>query len=925
MNHPKSLFLAALLVLLAGCAATPTDVAIEPGSDVISKSPNDDRDYRHLVLANGLRVVLISDLAADKSAAALTAFRGSFDDPPDRLGLAHFLEHMLFIGTEKYPEPDGYFNFVQSHGGGSNAYTASEHTNYFFDIKPENFHEGLDRFSQFFIAPLFTKEYVEREKNAVNSEYQLQMKEDNWRGFTVQKMAANPDHPISTFNIGSLETLAGDVHSALLRFFNENYSANQMGLVVLTNESLDDMEPWVTEMFLPIENRELSPIVREMPIFVDNQIPATLSYQSIRQQHSVSYTFPIPSLREYYRTKPMQYVANLIGHEGKGSLHELLTGKGWITSLAAGESIVDATNSVMNVDIELTEEGAGKIPEVTGHLFDYLTMLQSHEIEKWIYDEQAMVAQLGFRFREKSRAMSTVQGLAPGLQEYPTEDLLIANFLMEEFQGELIRSFLSYLRPDNVLMMISGPDVEGSKVEPWFEVPYELAIGSLKIADVNSASLHLPEENPFMPESLVLVSADSALPTPVVETGSVEILLDTDVEFRVPRAVTHISIRPKDGLIDIDDVVNAGLYISLVQDDLNALAYPALLAGVSYQIASPPKGFRVSIGGYQDKQLTLLDEVLARLVGLAIDEERFAVIKADMLRDLFNSRQNKPYQQSYAHLRDQLVEGSWTPEEMITSLESVTPSSLTDWRNIKLSATSIQSLVIGNVDQTRVASLLTLLERHFALADIQAREPEVSVVSGVNELDLEIDHADASMVLYVQDAGETDRDRALSSLLTHLIAPGFFSSLRTEQQLGYVVTVANTVLREQGGISFVIQSPVAPPRELRSRTKVFMDSEVSRLAAMSVEEFEDTRGGLLASLRQKDKNLSQRASRYWSELDRNIRTFNSRELLATEVEKLSREDMILFLNEVRNKLDHDYVMISNKGKFAAPGGTALSE
>jgi secreted Zn-dependent insulinase-like peptidase len=63
----------------------------------IEKSPNDTRDYRYLELVNGLKVVLISDLEADKSAASLTAFRGSFHDPSERLGLAHFLEHMLFI------------------------------------------------------------------------------------------------------------------------------------------------------------------------------------------------------------------------------------------------------------------------------------------------------------------------------------------------------------------------------------------------------------------------------------------------------------------------------------------------------------------------------------------------------------------------------------------------------------------------------------------------------------------------------------------------------------------------------------------------------------------------------------------------------------------------------------------------------------
>ena len=134
------------ITLLAGCASAPqapTDLLRI--DNAITTSPNDARDYSHLVLANGLKVLLISDSQADKSAASLSVYRGSFDDPKARPGLAHFLEHMLFIGTEKYPEPDAYFSFVESHSGSSNAYTAPEVTTYFFDVKPDAFREGLDR------------------------------------------------------------------------------------------------------------------------------------------------------------------------------------------------------------------------------------------------------------------------------------------------------------------------------------------------------------------------------------------------------------------------------------------------------------------------------------------------------------------------------------------------------------------------------------------------------------------------------------------------------------------------------------------------------------------------------------------------------------------------------------------------------------
>jgi len=67
-------------------------------------------------------------------------------DPDDIPGLAHFCEHMLFLGTEKYPEENEYNKFLSEHAGGSNAFTSSEHTNFYFDVAPEALPDALDRY-----------------------------------------------------------------------------------------------------------------------------------------------------------------------------------------------------------------------------------------------------------------------------------------------------------------------------------------------------------------------------------------------------------------------------------------------------------------------------------------------------------------------------------------------------------------------------------------------------------------------------------------------------------------------------------------------------------------------------------------------------------------------------------------------------------
>ena len=899
-----SVFVAAICLVLVGC----TD------NGAITKSPNDDRAYRHLTLDNGMRVVLVSDQDTDKSAASLTVFRGSYHDPAGREGLVHFLEHMLFIGTEKYPEVDGYFTFIQSHGGGANAYTSSDHTNYFFDIQPEFFHEGLDRFAQFFISPNFDPAYVDREKNAVHSEYQLQIKDDGWRGFATQKALFNPEHPLANFNIGSLDTLSGDVHADLLDFFHNHYSANIMGLVVLTNEPLDDMETLVRQTFDPVENRQLEQIHPQAPLFKKGQLPGTLEYQLLKDNHELSIVFPIPSQMPHYRSKPINYILNLLGHEGQESLHRLLTEKGWITGLNAGQYDVDPNTSLVYLDLRLTEEGLAQTDAITAYVFDYIDILRESKLEAWRYEEQAAIAELGFRYKEEDSAMGTVRHLSPLLQYYPTADLLTAPYLMEAFEPALIKEFLSYLRRDNAAVVLASPSVQGRNIEKWFSVPYRLKDGISESGDTQH-DFKLPASNPFLPESLAMLPEDDHPPQVTGAGQKAEIYLDTDLTFGVPRAVMHISLRNPGGLMSVSDVVHAQLYAALVRDDLTPLAYPALQAGLSYGVSSPPKGFRVTVNGYSDKQLVLLEEVLARLVNLQIDPERFRVLKAEQERNLANAGKDRPFQQAFARLADEIVSSSWTPEAQLNALRGVTPQQLAAWRDQKLAELSVQALLLGNLGAKDAAAVRKLLQQQLPLAQVSVAPPRNRLVKGSERVDIKVDHNDAAMLLYIQNDTTELKDRALSGLLVHLIRPAYFATLRTEEQLGYVVAARPAVFRHRGGIGFVVQSPVAGPDYLKARTTAFLDVQRKKLMDMPATELAENKEGLITSLTQKDSNLGERAWRYWNDLDLGITTFDSNQRLADAVAEVTQEELLERLDQVRAKADNAYLMIYTNGKF----------
>ena len=96
------------------------------------------------------------------------------------------------MNTCKYPAEDAYSQFLTANGGVRNAYTASENTNYYFTVNSDKLEEALDRFTQFFIGPLFNEDALNREIDAINSEFELLRRIPFWRTNLLLKDVADP-------------------------------------------------------------------------------------------------------------------------------------------------------------------------------------------------------------------------------------------------------------------------------------------------------------------------------------------------------------------------------------------------------------------------------------------------------------------------------------------------------------------------------------------------------------------------------------------------------------------------------------------------------------------------------------------------------------------------------------------------------------
>jgi secreted Zn-dependent insulinase-like peptidase len=895
-------FAAPLLLLFFWLFSLP---ALAQGQ--ISVSPNDTRDYLNFTLDNQLKVLVISDPGTDKAAASLDVDVGSNADPKERMGLAHFLEHMLFLGTEKYPEAGAYQAFIRASGGSHNAYTSYENTNYFFDVSAENLTPALDRFSQFFIAPLFNETYVDRERNAVNSEYQSGLRDDGRRIWSTYKRLINPQHSFSQFNVGNLDTLSNDEPGALrqdlLDFYQRYYSANLMTLVVLGREPVTELRALVEARFADVKNFDAAPFRDTAPLYTPGTLPARLDIRTLDDTRELSLSFPLPPAKDYWSQKPLYYLSSLIGYEGKGSLLSALKDRGWANELGASQGIELPNASSLVVNIDLTEQGFEHYQQVVALFFSYVRLLRQSGIDEQLYAEERQLNATRFRFVEPSAPVHYVRQLARGLQEYPAAHVLDAGYVLADFDAELIRRFLAPVRPDNMQLTLQAQDLDTDQVDPWYQTGYRITplsdaqLSQWRRNPAGDDMLSIRALNPYLAHDLELKPLPqpaSTRPRALLSQAGLELWHQQDSEFRIPKADFYFSLLSQPANADATGAVLTALYTRMVNDELNETLYDAALAGLSVSLYPHMKGISVRVSGYNERQPVLLDALLHAMVKPQLDAGRFELIRQQYAQELANERNDTPYSQTTSELYNLLLP-QWSSEQKLTALQSVTRAQLQRFVPRLLASTRLRVLSHGN-RQADEALAMAQTVNQVLRSNAKLAEPASIGVVQLKPQDmlvqtLELEHEDSAVTLYLQGRDTDLGTRAAYMLLGEMLSSPFYNELRTEQQLGYVVFASSIPLLNVPGLALVVQSPVADPLTLEQKMEQFLRDIKPLFSQLDASSLAEVKASTLSRLLQKETSLSQRSGRYWQELDRGELGFDSREQLAAAIEALSVADL----------------------------------
>ncbi|XP_056282428.1 nardilysin-like isoform X2 [Pseudoliparis swirei] len=952
------------------------------GDDDIVKSPSDPKQYRYLVLDNGLRALLISDYSSaaeddegeeeeeeeddedesgdeteeeddddygrgsdddegkkkkknseKQSAAALCVGVGSFSDPGDLPGLAHFLEHMVFMGSQKYPSENGFDSFLKRHGGSDNASTDCERTVFQFDVQRRGFKEALDRWAQFFICPLMIRDAIDREVEAVDSEFQLAKPSDSQRKEMLFGSLAKPGHPMGKFGWGNAKTLKHEpkkkkinVYKRLRAFWKKHYSAHYMTLAVQSKEKLDTLEEWVREIFSKVPNND-----RAKPDFsalLDPfDTPAfTRLYRvvPVGKVHALNITWALPPQGDQYRVKPLHYISWLIGHEGSGSILSVLRKKCWALALFGGNSETgfdqNTTYSIFSISITLTDLGLQNFYEVTHLVFQYLKMLQTLGPQQRVYEEIQKIEANEFLYQEQVDPLDYVEDLCENMQLFPREHLLTGDQLLFHFQPQVISAALALLTPDRANLMLLSPEHEGRCPlrEAWFGTHYSVedvqqqwaeqwTTGNLQL----NAELSLPAENKFIATDFSLKPSDrpdSEFPLRIVHSDLGCLWYKKDTAFHIPKAYIRFHLISPVIQKSAKNVVLFDLLVNILGHDLSGPAYEAEVAQLEYKLRAGEHGLELTVKGFNHKLPLLFHLIVDHLASFSSSPAVFNMF-CEQLKKTYYNILIRP-EKLGKDVRLLVLEHSrWSMVQKYEVLSAgLTSDDLMDFSRCFRSELYAEGLVQGNISAAESEQFLHYITEKLQFSKLPV---EVPVMFQVVELPLErhilkvksLNKGDANseVTVYYQSGPKLLREHTLVELLVMHMEEPCFDFLRTKETLGYHVypTCRNTSGVLGFSVTVETQATKFNTEEVELKIEEFLSSFGETLSSLSEDAFR-TQVTALVKLKQcEDTHLGEEVDRNWAEVVTQQFVFDrlNREIEALKL--MSHQELVSWFKEHR--------------------------
>ncbi len=864
MNLLSTKLIASLSLLLILCNHA---LAVTQQNPEIIKPVHDANEYRLITLDNGLDVLLISSPGASKAAASITVGVGSHADPKDMQGLAHYLEHMVYMSSQKHPEANTLSNYVSSNGGFANATTWNEHTQYFFSIDTEHFEDALDIFSSNLSAPLLDPKYSEKEINAVDEEWQIRRSDPQFIEYLALTKLLSENHPARKLGSGNKSTLTqlgiGKLNESTRSFFEEYYYASNMKAVLVSEVSVDVLERYAREYFSSITSKSTR-VSKQTALAAKEDISGKrLDVQITGAAEQIRIAFPIKRDSDEWQHKSLHYLHHVLSSRVSTSLLDTLQKAGLVHSHHVSFNNAEFGDfGLFKISFQPTDKGSENIDVIAATTLAYIQSLKN---------EGASGERVSMFAKGIQRNMRSFRGLNPidaattfgfDMFSFPPSQLLNAPFYFELSELKLSETLAQFTSESLSIIKITESPVDGTAIT-YTQSEYKIqdidsrnkndwASLALDVSLPAAISIKNDEEDVIQaqyierPESVFSEDGVYALLTHSCCITASQTRLDiifnstlthSDAKHFVASHVLHNIFRKRTQAYAETMQESLGLYV-YAHNDVYANTLIHAMGSAKY---AP----EVALG--------LMEEFVA--LQFTIEDIKTEV--GPYVRSMNAFGKNSLESVAFDAMLNEFAvfPYKWSPQERVEALESLDLDFVQSLHQQLIDNAAIEVFIAGNMSKKQAETFAQKVRN----AIPNARETQAFYPNNIVEpkagrwLDIRrTAEKEGVMLIYsvrALDKRESVYDKLL--LLSNIYQAPFFNRLRTELQMAYALKAQASSLAGYPSFGIVIESNNTSLQGLVDGVKSFNAEFVGILKRMDVKDFESFKLQVLRQITDK--------------------------------------------------------------------------
>ena len=623
---------------------------------------NEKRNIKGFKLENKINIILISDPDINISSCSVGVGAGYLQDKFE--GTAHFLEHLLFMGSKKYPEQNDYHSYIQINGGYDNAFTSDNMTCYYLSLETTFLKKGIEMLSWFFRAPLLDEKHISSEMEIIDSEHNKNILMDNWIMDDVFKNFIKNKNKYKKFGTGNLKSLKNITKIDIFDFYNKYYTTDNLYVCIVDSKDINIMISDYIDYFseIPIKtymNDEERFHKDNIELIPENMIVFNSSSEYIFINFYMIFNAVETNIIEY---QIIFFINHLIGSEYINSLGYFLKENEFIKNMSSMLEYFYDYQANINLQLILNDEDINKFLQCYYSLNKFIDIIKKISEDDFIelYNNYRKIKMLKLLYDSTSDSVSVSNNVVENMIKGDIKESIVRQNYLLEYNSLIYNKFLDIINSINIKITTNFNYENHKKNEftksIWYESMYY--VDNFLLNEFNSNQFIDWNFNVMDVIGIKNIIIKNNINLNIDKYSLPELIYDNDINKRkiyllefnkYDKPIANITIIRKNiYLLNEENKLIVGIYIGLCNKILNYFLETMNDYKLTFTISQSREFLIYNFYGIDYKLDYFISQIIRQIHPETIFYNKnikkyFNEIKRDITESIINLKYNSPY------------------------------------------------------------------------------------------------------------------------------------------------------------------------------------------------------------------------------------------------------------------------------------------